>query len=132
MIGTSKIRAIPIAILATMLVACTTAVPIVNTQEQRITLLIHFEASDEGLEEFSEIMRGVSEAMQTEPGFVSAVVYNNVDDPNTIVLAEVWETKRDHLKHFDRIVASGDWAHINSLLTSEPEMGYFVEQAAAE
>ncbi len=132
MIGTSKIRAIPIAIFATLLVACTTAVPIVNTQEQRVTLLIHFEASDEGLEEFSEIMRGVSEAMQTEPGFVSAVVYNNVDDPNTIVLAEVWETKRDHLEHFDRIVASGDWAHINSLLTSEPEMGYFVEQTAAE
>ena len=132
MIGTSKIRAIPIAIFATLLVACTTAVPIVNTQEQRVTLLIHFEASDEGLEEFSEIMRGVSEAMQSEPGFVSAVVYNNVDDPNTIVLAEVWETKRDHLEHFDRIVASGDWAHINSLLTSEPEMGYFVEQASAE
>ena len=132
MIGTSKIRAIPIAIFATLLVACTTAAPTVNTQEQRVTLLIHFEASDEGLEEFSEIMRGVSEAMQTEPGFVSAVVYNNVDDPNTIVLAEVWETKRDHLEHFDRIVASGDWAHINSLLTSEPEMGYFVEQTAAE
>ena len=132
MIGTSKIRAIPIAIFATLLVACTTAVPIVNTQEPRVTLLILFEASDEGLEEFSEIMRGVSEAMQSEPGFVSAVVYNNVDDPNTIVLAEVWETKRDHLEHFDRIVASGGWAHINSLLTSEPEMGYFVEQASAE
>jgi len=132
MIGTSKIRAIPIAIVATLLVACTTAVPHANTQEERVTLLIHFEASDEGLEEFSEIMRGVSEAMQTEPGFVSAVVYNNVDDPNTIVLAEVWETKRDHLEHFDRIVASGDWAHINSLLMSTPEMGYFVEQASAE
>ena len=132
MTGVSMIRPFYIAILATLLAACTTAVPLANIQEERVTLLIHFEASDEGLEEFSVIMGGVSEAMQTEPGFVSAVVYNSVDDPNTIVLAEVWETKRDHLEHFDRIVASGDWAHINSLLTSEPDMGYFVVQTAAE
>lgn len=132
MTGGSMIRPFYIAIFATLLVACTTAAPIVNTQEQRVTLLIQFEASDEGLKEFSEIMRGVSEAMQTEPGFVSALVYNDVDDPNTFVLAEVWETKRDHLEHFDRIVASGDWAHINRLLASEPEMGYFVEQASDE
>ena len=130
--GISIIRAISIATLATLPVACETAEPILNTQEQQVTLRIHFEASDEGLEEFSDIMRGVAEAMQTEPGFVSALVYNDVDDPSTFVLAEVWETKRDHLEHFYRIVASGDWAHINSLLTSEPEMGYFVEQASAE
>jgi quinol monooxygenase YgiN len=131
MTGTSKIRALTIAIFATLLIACEAAVPIVNTQEERVTLLIHFEANDRGLEEFSEIMSGVSAAMQTEPGFVSAVVYNNVDDPNTFVLAEVWETKRDHLEHFDRIVASGEWARINGLLTSKPEMGYFIEQAPA-
>lgn len=132
MTGISTLRAVAIAIFTTLLVACETADPILTTQEQRVTLLIHFEANDSGLEEFSEIMSGVSTAMQTEPGFVSAVVYNNVDDPNTFVLAEVWETKRDHLEHFDRIVASGEWAHINSLLRSEPEMGYFIEQAPAE
>lgn len=127
MTGSSKISAITIAVFATLLVACTSAVPILNAQEERVTLLIHFEANDRGLEEFSEIMSGVSAAMQTEPGFVSAVVYYDVDDPNTFVLAEVWETKRDHLAHFDRIVASGEWARINGLLRSEPEMGYFIE-----
>lgn len=128
----SSVRAVFLMILAISIVACETSEPIMENPEDRVTLLIHFQANDRGLEEFSEIMNGVSTAMQTEKGFVSAKVFHNVDDPYTFVLFEVWETKRDHLEHFDRIVASGDWARIKDLLRTEPEMGYFLEQTPSQ
>ena len=90
-----------------------------------VTLIINFEASDAGQSEFAGIMSGVSDAMASEPGFVSAVVYQNVEEPNVYVLQEVWTSKAHHGAHFDRIVASGDWAHIKSLLKAEPIMGYY-------
>ena len=95
-----------------------------------VTLIINFEASDAGHVEFDAIMAGVSDAMASEPGFVSAVVYQNIDDPKRYVLQEVWTTKELHGAHYDRIVASGDWAHIKSLLTTEPVMGYYATPAA--
>lgn len=94
--------------------------------EAPVTLVINFEASDKGLAEFSEIMAGVSDAMASEPGFISAIVYRNVDQPNVFLLQEVWASKNLHGEHYDRIVASGDWAHIKSLLKAEPIMGYYV------
>ena len=90
-----------------------------------VTLIINFEASDAGLAEFSAIMDGVAGAMQTEAGFVSAKVYRNVDTPNKFVLVEVWETKALHEAHYKHINETGDWAHIKSLLTGEPLMGYY-------
>jgi len=90
-----------------------------------VTLIINFEPSDAGLAEFSAIMDGVEGAMQTEAGFVSARVYRNVDTPNKFVLVEVWETKALHAAHYDHINEAGDWAHIKSLLTGEPLMGYY-------
>ena len=49
-------RAIIIAIFATLPVACTTAAPIVSAQENRVMRFIHFEANNGVLQEFSEIM----------------------------------------------------------------------------
>jgi quinol monooxygenase YgiN len=92
---------------------------------EEVTLIINFEASDAGLAEFSAIMDGVAGAMQTEAGFVSAKVYRNVDTPNKFVLVEVWETKALHEAHYKHINETGDWAHIKSLLTREPLIGYY-------
>lgn len=92
---------------------------------EEVTLIINFEASDAGLAEFSAIMDGVAGAMQTEVGFVSAKVYRNVDTPNKFVLVEVWESKALHEAHYKHINETGDWAHIKSLLTREPLMGYY-------
>ena len=82
-----------------------------------------------GLDEFDEIMRDVPDNMVTEPGFISARVYVNSDDPNSYVLTEVWASRQLHTAHFDRIVASGDWAHIKSLVRNDPVPTYFDEIA---
>ncbi|WP_109356629.1 putative quinol monooxygenase [Sphingorhabdus sp. EL138] len=108
--------------------ACANA-PATSDTEAPVTLIINFEASNEGLKEFSEIMAGVSEAMASEPGFVSAIVYRNVETPNVFVLQEVWASKELHGEHYDRIVASGDWGHIKSLLKVEPVMGYYTSDS---
>ncbi|MGQ7828636.1 putative quinol monooxygenase [Altererythrobacter sp. Z27] len=126
-----------LALLAAGLAACnapaneTATTPAAS--EDGVTLIIRFEASDEGLAELKGILDGVSDAMTSEAGFVSAKVYRNIDEPNIFVLEEVWTTKELHLEHYDRINQSGDWAHIKSLLVAEPQMGYYsVDTAGAE
>ena len=96
--------------------------------DQPVTLIIDFEATDVGLAEFDEIMLGVPEGMRAEPGFISATIYRDIDRPNSYVLTELWASRALHQEHFDRIVASGDWEHINGLLKSAPKMGYFSER----
>ncbi|MEE1877651.1 putative quinol monooxygenase [Altererythrobacter litoralis] len=123
-----------LALLAAGLAACnspTTETALAPaTSQNGVTLIIRFEASDKGLAELKSILDGVSDAMKSEAGFVSAKVYRNIDEPNIFVLEEVWTTKELHFEHFDRINQSGDWAHIESLLVAEPQMGYYSLDAA--
>lgn len=114
-----------LSITAALLVGLSACTPATSKPGDAVTLIITFEASEQRVQEFSEIMAGVSDAMASEPGFMSAKVYRNVDDPNIFVLEEVWATKQLHEEHFNRINQSGDWSHINSLLIEEPVMGYY-------
>lgn len=100
--------------------------------EQPVTLIINFEATDVGLAEFDDIMLGVPEGMRAEPGFISASIYRDLETPNRYVLTELWASRVMHEEHFDRIVASGDWEHINSLLESAPKMGYYSERSVSK
>lgn len=95
--------------------------------ETETHLIIRFEAEPAKLAEFSAIMMSVEDDMQTEPGFVSALVYQNADDPSVFTLIEKWESRKAHEDHFDRIVASGAWEHILGLLRRDPQLGYFAE-----
>ncbi len=122
------LKSICAAALALVLVACAgvpAAADATAPSEDAVTLIINFEASEAGLAEFSAIMDGVEGAMQTETGFVSAKVYRNVETPNKFVLVEVWETQALHEAHYAHINETGDWAHIKSLLTGDPVMGYY-------
>jgi len=100
--------------------------------DQPVTLIIDFVATDVGLAEFDEIMLGVPEGMRAEPGFISATIYRDIDKTNSYVLTELWASRALHQEHFDRIVASGDWEHINSLLKSAPKMRYFSERRISD
>lgn len=120
-----------LACFCSFLVAC--AAPLVTEPlEPPVTLIINFEATDAGLAEFDAIMLGVPDGMRAEPGFISAKIYRDIESPNSYVLTEVWASQALHEGHFDRIVASGDWAHINTLLKSAPEMGYYSDRTLSE
>ncbi len=87
-------------------------------------LIIDFHVAQDRLDDFLPIMAGINEGMAGEEGFISAVVYRNVDDPLNFTLVELWESRALHGAHYDRIVASGDWANILAMLTQEPRMSY--------
>ncbi len=89
-----------------------------------VYLIINFDVRPERQAEFEDIMRGVSSAMQSEAGFEEAFVFLDGDVPNKFVLIERWQSKALHREHYDRIVQSGDWAHILSMLKAEPSMSY--------
>jgi quinol monooxygenase YgiN len=120
-----------LACLCSLLVACASPLA-TGPLEPPVTLIINFEATDAGLAEFDEIMLGVPEGMRAEPGFISAKIYRNIESPSSYVLTEVWASQTLHEEHFDRIVASGDWEHINSLLKSAPKMGYYSDRSHSE
>ncbi len=111
-------------IMLSALAACSAVSAPIN-QEEEITLIIRFEASEEGVSEFEEMMAGVAGAMASEPGFKSATVHRNIDQRRVFVLEEVWASRALHEEHFDTINRNGDWSHIRSLLVREPEMGYY-------
>ncbi|WFL76309.1 antibiotic biosynthesis monooxygenase [Altererythrobacter arenosus] len=113
------------SVMTVLLIALSACTAEPSAPDEAVTLIIRFEASEQGVEEFAQIMDGVSDAMAAEPGFVSAKVFRDIDEPNVFVLEEVWATKELHQDHFTRINQSGDWSHINSLLIEKPEMGYF-------
>ncbi len=89
-----------------------------------VHLIIRFDAKSEYLLEFAGIMKTVEVDMADEPGFRSANVYQDIDDPNKFTLIEVWASRGAHEMHFAEIVASGVWQHILSLQQSPPVMGY--------
>ena len=89
-----------------------------------VYLVIHFKAHPDRLREFKGIMAGVEEAMTSEPGFQSAKVYRGVETEGEFILVERWQSMALHQEHYNRIVASGDWAHILTLLTEDPAMTY--------
>lgn len=91
---------------------------------EEVHLVIQFEAKGEYLPEFLNIIENIEIDMANEPGFQSAVVYQDIDDPNRFTLIEAWQSRDAHAAHFDRIVASGDWKYILSLQQNPPVMGY--------
>lgn len=119
-----KIQSI-LSILTVLLIGLSACTAEPSAPDDSVTLIIRFEASEQGVQEFAQIMDGVSDAMASEAGFVSAKVFRDVEAPNVFVLEEVWTTQELHQEHFIRINQSGDWAHIKSLLNKEPEMGYY-------
>ncbi|GJL93229.1 putative quinol monooxygenase [Hyphococcus sp.] len=95
-----------------------------QSDETATHLIIEFHAAQDRLDDFLPIMTGINESMAGEEGFISAVVYRNVDDPLTFTLIEQWESRALHGAHYDRIVESGDWSNILAMLTQNPQMSY--------
>ncbi|MEO1243693.1 MAG: antibiotic biosynthesis monooxygenase family protein [Pseudomonadota bacterium] len=87
-------------------------------------LMIKFSVSEGRLPDFLSIMTDINTLMASEEGFISAQVYRNADHPLSFTLIEKWQSRTLHKKHYDAIVAAGDWANILAMLSAEPEMSY--------
>lgn len=87
-------------------------------------LIIQFHVSADKIDDFLPIMTNINEGMASEEGFVEAVVYRDADDPLHFTLVEKWDSRALHEAHYDRIVSSGDWDNILSMLTNTPTLIY--------
>lgn len=92
--------------------------------DESVYLIINFDVHPDKQTEFEEVMRGVSASMQSEDGFEEAFVFLDGDNPSRFTLIERWTSRSLHRQHYERIVKSGGWAHILSLLKAEPELNY--------
>lgn len=97
------------------------------TRDAGVHLIIRFQVDEDRLVSFMDIMTNIDELMAEEEGFIDATVYRDNDDQLSFTLVEKWRTRDLHRKHYDAIVASGDWAGILDMLTAEPEMSYNAE-----
>ncbi|EJN01367.1 antibiotic biosynthesis monooxygenase family protein [Phyllobacterium sp. YR531] len=92
-----------------------------------ITLIIQFQVKPEKLAEFSAILATVKNELPGKGGCKAMRVLQGADDPHAITLVEEWASRALHHSHFEAIVASGDWNHIQTHLAAAPVSQYYNE-----
>ncbi len=92
-----------------------------------VFIKIEFSVKSSQKTDFMGIMSTLNSGMKTEPGFILAMVYVDVEDSEKITLIEKWETRKHHEDHYQEIVKNGSWQGILEMLTTEPEMRYVGE-----
>ena len=70
-----------------------------------------------------ETMRGMLEPVRVEKGCLSYRLYEDVEDRNTIVLVEEWETQNDLVRHI-RTDNQRRILTLMDLLSEQPELQY--------
>ncbi|MEE2690856.1 MAG: antibiotic biosynthesis monooxygenase family protein [Pseudomonadota bacterium] len=118
------LRTFALALVSILLASCAQKEAEAAATDSAAYLIIVFHVAEDRLSDFLPIMTGVNEGMAGEEGFESAVVYRDVDDPLTFTLVEKWTSRELHRAHYDRIVASGDWANILDMLEETPALRY--------
>ncbi|KOS62879.1 antibiotic biosynthesis monooxygenase [Lysinibacillus agricola] len=70
-----------------------------SNNKENVILYIRFRIKSEKKEEFKELLSANMRAMEHEPAFVSAVLSDDIDNPNEVTLFEIWKgTKESWLK----------------------------------
>ena len=69
-----------------------------------IAFIVHLPGKPGHAEELEQRLLDVLDAMSKEPDFVSTYLHRSADDPDTLVLYEVWACSRDYFMahHLDK------------------------------
>jgi quinol monooxygenase YgiN len=95
-----------------------------RADEAPVTLIVEFDVKPDRLADFLPIAETIGTSMVAEAGFVSAAAYRDLADPNRFTFVEIWSSQALHRAHYDRIVASGDWARIGAMTAGPPALRY--------
>jgi quinol monooxygenase YgiN len=63
--------------------------------QDRIVLVVRFQTKPGKKEQFLQRLNTLVEAMSAESNFVNAILHQNVDEPNEIVIYETWRGTRE-------------------------------------
>jgi quinol monooxygenase YgiN len=67
----------------------------VNMTNQQVQLNIRFKAKPGKKEEFRKELFSLIEEMSSEKAFISAIVSDDLDQPNDLIIYETWQGTRD-------------------------------------
>jgi quinol monooxygenase YgiN len=68
-----------------------------ESADKRTVILVSLPVKPEARETFRKMLSEIGEHIAKEPSFVSALIHEDMDDPDTIVLYETWSGSREQL-----------------------------------
>src|ERR1700740_3076204 len=68
-----------------------------ESAEKRTVILVSLPVKPEARETFRKMLSEIGEHIGEETSFISALIHEDMDDPDTIVLYETWAGSRDEL-----------------------------------
>jgi quinol monooxygenase YgiN len=88
-----------------------------------IRLLVKFTAVEHQADTLVRILQGAKPMLLSVPGCEAVEVLHGIDDPNKVVLSEVWQSKEIH----DRFAATQDGSstQMAQLITAGPDVEIF-------
>ena len=92
-----------------------------------IHLIITFQASDEHLAAFAQLLQRVKADLPQVPGCRAVRIFNSTTDERIFTLVETWESESAHRAHIERVVQSGAWDRIRAHLVADPISNYLRE-----
>ena len=63
--------------------------------DKRTIILVSLPVKPEARETFRKMLSEIGEHIAKEPSFISALIHEDMDDPDTIVLYETWAGSRE-------------------------------------
>ncbi|QDQ03204.1 antibiotic biosynthesis monooxygenase [Lysinibacillus fusiformis] len=66
-----------------------------SNNKENVILYIRFRIKSEKKEEFKVLLSANMRAMEHEPAFVSAVLSDDIDNPNEVTLFEIWKGTKE-------------------------------------
>ena len=64
------------------------------------SFIVHLPGKSETREELESRLLAVLEAMSKEPDFISTYLHRQADDPDTLVLYEIWACSNEHFMSY--------------------------------
>ena len=92
-----------------------------------INVIVHFKAKEEMREDFKTIFIDVKTSLPKVKGCLSVQAFSSNEDNNDFSLVETWDSIAFQQAHISRLVESGDWASLESLLIEPPQRTYLNE-----
>ena len=88
-------------------------------------LMVKFIIKDGQAESFVEIMQGAKSQIEAAEGCGGVEVLHSADNPQVVVLSELWESKALHDQYAEQMRSAGSMDGLAAFLAAPPESEFF-------
>lgn len=94
----------------------------------QIRLLVNFDVKPENVEVFVGVMQGAKSALLEVPGCFAVEVLQSADNPQKVLLSEIWESREIHDLYAAKMAEGGAMTRLLPLLNGPPvESVFFIQ-----